>query len=346
MGTRGGRDRRMRDEAKSKRMQQTTQQDITGAADINGQPGAGGTQTARLDRMELSEGWAEMNRLPRVIATLKMGAKTDLGRLRENNEDKFDFYEPEDPAVLATKGFFYGIADGMGGHNAGQIACELALKTIIHSYYASASTDIDASLRRAVDEANALIWDTAQMIPDRHGMGTTLTAVVVREDQATIVQVGDSRAYLIRDNKIAQITEDHSWVAEQVRLGAMTLEEAQSSPFRNIITRSIGTAATIEADVTTQALHPGDLLVLCSDGLSGHLEPGEIQSITQDHSPSVAATRLVEQANERGGRDNITTLVLSVRALTPYAVEEPAATDPSADSRPAKPEKRGWGLRR
>ena len=317
-----------------------------GVTDMNGLPGLGGTQTARLDHVQLSEGWAERDRLPRVIASLKMGAKTDLGRVRENNEDKFDFHEPEDPAVLATKGSFYGVADGMGGHNAGQIACELALKTIVQSYYAGASGDIEAGLRRAIDEANALIFDTAQMIPDRHGMGTTLTAAVVRDDEVTIVQIGDSRAYLVRGGKITQITEDHSWVAEQVRLGAMSLEEAQSSPFRNIITRSIGTAATIEADVVTHPLQVGDILVLCSDGLSGHLDAGEIQSLVEEYSPSVAALRLIEQANERGGRDNITTMVLSVRALTPYAAEDTAPVERPAETTPIKPEKRGWGLRR
>ena len=302
--------------------------------------------TAPFDTEVLQAGWAvKSSARPRSYAYVVFGAKTDLGRVRENNEDKFDFYEPEDPVVLATKGSFYGVADGMGGHNAGQIACELALKTIIQSYYASPSADIDAGMRRAVEEANALIFDTAQMIPDRHGMGTTLTAAIVRDDQVTIAQIGDSRAYLVRGGRITQMTEDHSWVAEQVRLGAMSLEEAQSSPFRNIITRSIGTAATIETDLMTQTLQVGDTLILCSDGLSGHLEAGEIQAVVEEYSPSVAATRLVEQANERGGRDNITAIVLSVRALPPYAADE-ADPGTTAASRPVRPEKRGWGLRR
>ena len=306
----------------------------------------GGARTLRLDRAQLREGWSEIGRLPHIVPTLRMGAKTDLGRVRENNEDKFDFHEPEDPAVLATKGSFYGVADGMGGHSAGQIACELALKTVIHAYYASPSADTEACLRQAIEEANALIFDTAQMIPERHGMGTTLTAVVVREDQVTIAQIGDSRAYLIREGAIRQLTEDHSWVAEQVRLGAMTLEEAQMSPFRNIITRSIGTAASTEADFTTLSLQADDILILCSDGLSGHLDAEEIREIAASYSPSVAALRLVDQANERGGRDNITTLVLSVRALAPYLgeTEDTPSSDETATAR--KPEKRGWGLRR
>ena len=296
--------------------------------------------TVRISREELQEGWAELGRTPRVLATLKMGAKTDLGRVRENNEDKFDFYEPEDMAVLATKGAFYAVADGMGGHSAGQVACELALKTVISAYYASPSSDVEASLRHAIEEANALVYDTAQTISDRQGMGTTLTAAIIREDQVTLAQVGDSRAYLLRGGVITQLTEDHSWVAEQVRLGTMTLAEAQISPFRNIITRSIGTAATVEADVFTHEMRVGDTLLLCSDGLTGHLEPEELQAVLQQHGPSVAALALVEAANERGGRDNITALILSVRALTPYEGAPAAAPEAAgAAGSPAKPEK-------
>lgn len=301
--------------------------------------------TARLNRDELSEGWAEVGRTPQILASVKMGAKTDLGRIRENNEDKFDFFEPEEPAVLATKGAFYAVADGMGGHSAGQIACELALKMVIQSYYASPSADTETSLRHAITEANALIYDTAQAVPDRAGMGTTLTAAVLREDRLTIAQVGDSRAYLVRGDEITQITDDHSWVAEQVRLGVMTMSEAQLSPFRNIITRSIGTAPTVESDVNTHGIQAGDILVLCSDGLSGHLEPHEIFAAVTEHSPSGAALKLIEQANERGGRDNITAVVLAVRDLIPYAAD----ANPVASTEPVsgdKTEKRGWGRRR
>ncbi len=301
-------------------------------------------KTARLDRDTLSEGWAEVGRLPRVLATTKLGAKTDLGRVRDNNEDKFDFSEPDDMAVLATKGCFYAVADGMGGHSAGQVACELALKTMIQAYYADPSADTEGSLRRAVVEANALIFETAQAVPDRHGMGTTLTGAVVREDRLTLVQVGDSRAYLLRAGAITQVTEDHSWVAEQVRLGTMTLADAQVSPFRNIITRAMGTAASVEPDVFTHELRVGDTLVLCSDGLSGHVEPPEILETVQAHSPSGAAGALIEAANARGGRDNITAVVLTVRALTPPAAAEPAADDPAGAVKEEKASR--WGRRK
>lgn len=306
--------------------------------------------TTRLSQDDLREGWAELGRTPRVLTTLKMGAKTDLGRVRENNEDKFDFFEPEDPAVLASKGAFYAVADGMGGHSAGQIACEMALKTAIQTFYGNPTSDIQASLRLAVQEANALVYDTAQSITDRQGMGTTLTAAVIHEDQLTIAQVGDSRAYLLRDGSLTQITQDHSWVAEQVRLGVMTADEAQTSPFRNIITRSVGTAATVEADIATRPLQAGDTVLLCSDGLTGHLDVSDMEAMLLEHAPSVAAMRLVEEANRRGGRDNITVLILSVRGLTSYegasaAVPEPdGASDGEAPA--AKPEKRGWARRK
>ncbi len=307
---------------------------------------AGQEKTARLDRDTLSEGWAEVARLPRVVASVKMGAKTDLGRVRDNNEDKFDFFEPEDPATLAAKGSFYAVADGMGGHSAGQVACELALKTVLSVYYADPSPDKDAALRRAVFEANSLIYDTAQAIPDRQGMGTTLTAAVLCEDHLLIAQVGDSRAYLLRGGTITQMTEDHSWVAEQVRLGTMTLAEAQVSPFRNIITRSVGTAAQVEPDIFIHEVQPGDTFVLCSDGLTGHVEPEEIQAITESQSPSAAAMALVDMANERGGRDNITALVLSVRALVPYE-GGPAGSEPSVgDAGPKEEKSSRWGRRK
>ena len=307
---------------------------------------AGTEKTARLNRDELTEGWAEVSRMPRVIASVKMGAKTDLGRVRDNNEDKWDFFEPEEPAMMAAKGSVYAVADGMGGHSAGQIACELALKTLLSVYYADSSPDQDASLRRAVGEANGLIYDTAQAIPDRQGMGTTLTAAVLCEDRLMIAQVGDSRAYLVRGGAISQITEDHSWVAEQVRLGTMTLAEAQVSPFRNIITRSVGTAATVEPDIFTQNVQVGDSLVLCSDGLTGHIEASEILAVVQSHSPSSAAMLLVEAANERGGRDNITALVLSVRGLAPYDGSVSEAEAPAGAAAPKEEKGSRWGRRK
>ncbi len=202
--------------------------------------------TAELEPSKLEEEWAELaERAKRVRAVVRFAARTDLGRVRENNEDKFDFYEPDDLETLASKGAFYGVADGMGGHAAGQIASELALKTFIKTYYSDRSLDVVGCINRAVFEANSLIYDTAMAIADRRGMGTTLSGVIIRADEAYFVQVGDSRGYLIRGGSARQVTQDHSWVAEQVRRGVMTEEEAEYSAFRNVITRALGSQASV-----------------------------------------------------------------------------------------------------
>jgi PPM family protein phosphatase len=272
--------------------------------------------TAKLDVAGLEQGWKEKTAKPlKAQAVVKMGAKTDLGRVRENNEDKFEFFEPEDESMLATRGSFYAVADGMGGHAAGQIASELALKTIVNSYYGDTTGDVEHTLLRAVQQANSLIHDTARAIVERSGMGTTITAAVVRGNELYVAQVGDSRAYLVRDGGISQITHDHSWVSEQVRLGALSEEEAQASPFRNVITRSLGATPGVEPDVYSERLKEGDVVVLCTDGLSGNVSPEEIRQITEGKGPSLAAKELVDLANERGGSDNVTVLVLAVREI-------------------------------
>jgi serine/threonine protein phosphatase PrpC len=272
--------------------------------------------TAELKPAELEREWEKLaERARSVHSIVKMGARTDLGRIRENNEDKFDFFEPEDPDVVANKGSFYAVADGMGGHAAGQIASELALKTVVKAYFADPSPDVAGSLQRAICEANALLYDAAQAIVERSGMGTTLTAVVIRADEAYFAHVGDSRAYLIRDGAIRQVTEDHSWVAEQVRRGALSPEEARFSPFRNVITRSLGNMPCVEADILAEGLQPGDLIILCSDGLSGSLADDEIRDLAVEKSPSQAAMDLVDAANDRGGTDNITAVVIAVKDI-------------------------------
>jgi serine/threonine protein phosphatase PrpC len=283
--------------------------------------------TARFSRDELVRSWREREpRIPRAVPTIRFAVKTDLGRIRENNEDKSDFYEPDDPTLLAARGSFYAVADGMGGHAAGQIASELALKTVISSYYDSPNDDIPTSLLEAVAVGNETVHNVALMVPDRKGMGTTLTAAVFAEDRVYVVQVGDSRAYLIRDDAIRQVTFDHSWVAEQVRANILTAEEAENSPYRNVITRALGTQELIEPEVFVEETRPGDVWVLCSDGLTGHVQDDEIRSIASTQPPSEAARQLIELANSRGGRDNITVFVVEVRGLSPCdRSAEPAA---------------------
>jgi PPM family protein phosphatase len=272
--------------------------------------------TAKVNSQELIAEWEERARKAQEVRVISMlGARTDLGRVRDNNEDKYEFFQPEDPDVLANKGSLYAVADGMGGHSAGQIASELALKTAIKAYYADDSPLLEESLRAAVQQANALVYDTAQAVADRAGMGTTLTVLVIRGEEAFIAQVGDSRLYALRDSTITQVTDDHSWVNEQVKWGGMTEREAMLSPYRNVITRSVGNASTVEVDIFYRDLMPGDVFLLCSDGVSGLVGPEQMRKAMSEKSPSQAAWDLVDMALDAGGHDNATVLVLAVRDI-------------------------------
>ena len=153
------------------------------------------------------------------------------------------------------------------------------------------------------------------MIPERNGMGTTLTAAIFQEARVVIAQVGDSRAYLLRDGAIRQVTRDHSWVEEQVEAGMMSRADAETSPFRNVITRSIGAMPSVIPDLFVEEVRIGDVWILCSDGLTGHVDADEIALISANHAPSETCRQLIELANSRGGRDNVTVFIISVRDL-------------------------------
>ncbi len=293
--------------------------------------------TAKFNRDELVRGWREHEgRTPSVLPAIKFAAKTDIGQIRENNEDKFDFYEPEILSVLAARGSLFAVADGVGGALAGQIASEMLLKNLISGYYDHPAPDLETALVAAVSNANDRVYGLAQMIPERNGMGSTLTAVVFVEDRVVVAQLGDSRAYLIRDGKIRQVTQDHSWVEEQVRAGILSRQDAELSPFRNVITRSIGAGPTVQPDLFVEEARIGDVWTLCSDGLTGYVEDAEIERIAGSHAPSEATRQLIELANSRGGRDNITVFVLAVRDLIPCKSETTPAPQTSANG--ARPE--------
>lgn len=273
--------------------------------------------TAKLDTADLAQAWAEkQDRKPKLVLDLAVGARTDMGRVRENNEDKFDFFQPDELPVLAVKGSFFAVADGMGGHESGQVASELGLKTVLTQYYADPDEDVEKSLSAAIIAANSYVYETAQLVPGRSGMGTTCTSAVIRENNLYVGHVGDSRAYLIRDGKMEQVTDDHSWVAEQVKRGALTEEEAANSPFRNVITRSLGAQPDVEPDVYHRELEIGDLLLLCSDGLTGYVDDPTIFEIANSYGPSLAALKLVQKACENGGGDNVTVVIVAVRDIT------------------------------
>jgi PPM family protein phosphatase len=272
--------------------------------------------TAKLNKEDLSDGWAKLKgRKPQFVLDVHIGAQTDLGRVRENNEDKFAFLEPEELELLAVKGLLYAVADGMGGHSSGQIASELALKALLKNYFGDPNDDVSASIISALRVANSYIYDAGRMIAEREGMGTTCVCLALRDDDAFIGNVGDSRCYLLRDGELRQVTDDHSWVGEQVRRGLFTKEEAEASPFRNVITRSLGAAPDVEPEVYHEEIKEDDTFVLCSDGLSGYVSDQEIQEIVSSASPAMAAVKLVERANEHGGGDNVTVMVVAVREI-------------------------------
>jgi len=258
-------------------------------------------------------------------ADLQVAQVSDTGRARTHNEDYVDHYVPRDPEQLATKGAIYLVADGMGGHQAGEVASRAAVELVIEQYYADANPDIGTCLVRAFRAANRTIYEQAQADLTKGGMGTTLVAAVIVGSKVYVASVGDSRVYLIGSGGIAQITEDHSWVQEQVRAGLLTPEQARQHPQRNVVTRALGSRPSVDVDLFQGQLGEGDALLLCSDGLSGLIEDRELQAVVQSQPAQEAARNLVAMANERGGVDNITVLIVHTRheSAAPVATTGP-----------------------
>jgi serine/threonine protein phosphatase PrpC len=254
------------------------------------------------------------------VATL-----TDTGRARPHNEDSVDYSVPQDPQLIDTKGGIYLVADGMGGHQAGEVASSQAIKLVIDQYYSDLTHDVGTSLVRAYKAANRFIYDEAQSDPAKAGMGTTLVAAAIVGRKVYVASVGDSRAYLIGQGRITQITEDHSWVQEQIRAGLLTREQARLHPQRNVVTRALGSKPSVEVDLFEGQLADGDALLLCSDGMSGLVEDWEIEAIVRDQSAQDAVRSLVAKANERGGMDNITVLMVDTRKEKTTVVAAPPA---------------------
>ena len=228
---------------------------------------------------------------------MKTILRTDVGRVRKINED-----------AAYVDGPVCIVCDGMGGHQAGDVAANLAVDIIAASL--SAKEPSVRTLLGAVAKANEQIHHRATADKRLSGMGTTLTALWMDIDQVYIAQVGDSRAYLLRGGILRQCTHDHSMVAELVRMGSITHEEARVHPHRNLVTRALGTEPRVEADVFEVGRRPGDRWLLCSDGLVNHVADTEIASILSDNSLYAAADKLLSLALARGGTDNVTLLLV------------------------------------
>lgn len=236
---------------------------------------------------------------------------TDTGRRRIGNEDAYVFKPP-----------FFAIADGMGGARAGEIAAGTAANVLEQGEVPTAAPGIVV----LIEEANRRIWERSIQDPDTAGMGTTVTAALVAPDEGKVVigHVGDSRAYLYRDETLEQLTTDHSLVVELVESGILTPEEAERHPQRSAITRAVGTEPTVEVDAFSVDARPGDLYLVCSDGLTDMLTADELEDViaNSDADPAKTAKALVAAANERGGEDNIT-VVLFEMVEADAVVEEP-----------------------
>lgn len=240
------------------------------------------------------------------LLTLDTAARTDIGLTRANNEDSVVSVVPTDAQVMAQKGALFVVADGIGGHTKGELASELAVNTIRDTYYQDTRTDIATVLREAIERANLLICERDNR------MGTTCVATVLKDNTVYIANAGDSLVYLIRGEQMRQLAEDHSWVAEQVRTGAMTREEAQAQGKGNVITRCLGEERDVKVYVGTEQVQDKDILVLCTDGLHGLVTENEIRTLVEQYGPEESVQRLIARANENGGTDNITAVVVRV----------------------------------
>ncbi len=231
-------------------------------------------------------------------------ARTHIGKVRSSNQD----------AILVCPGKYgvYGVADGMGGHKAGDVASKIAVAVVERALKNERPTI--SLLRKAIEEANQAIYEEQLANPDYSGMGTTMTVIWEDEDRVLLGHVGDSRAYRVRNSAISQVSLDHSMVAEMVRRGLITEDEARVHPYRNIITRALGTAPTINVDVKELEKAPGDLYLLCSDGLSEYVHPNRMNEILRKYSLENAADVLLNLALEGGGRDNISVVLAEVEA--------------------------------
>lgn len=253
---------------------------------------------------------------------LDVAALTDIGCKRNNNEDSFGY-------DLESRLFV--VCDGMGGSNAGETASATAVKECVEYFSRedAAGLSREERLYRSILHANRVVHRMAQDTEEYRGMGSTLVSACVEDRRMIVGNVGDSRAYFLRGGVCAQITNDHSFVAEQVRLGSMNLEEASASPYQSLITRAIGAAETVEPDIFTGTLEPGDIILLTSDGLTRYADAKTISSLVlSGGSLTGACQALIDEAKRHGAVDNVTCLL--VQFLEAEAAEVPEALDGAA----------------
>jgi protein phosphatase len=238
---------------------------------------------------------------------ISCAGNTDVGVVRSGNEDSF---------LLNCAGGLFIVADGMGGHAAGEVASEMAVNIVskeLGSLRGLSDAEAASRMRAAIRKANAAIFDRTLAEQDKRGMGTTATVMVLFSRRYLIGQVGDSRAYLLREGDLLQLTKDHSYVQEQVDAGLLTPEQARTHPYSNVITRCVGANEDVAPDIYFGNLERGDVVLLASDGLTGMLEDQQLATImSAEENPETAVNKMIADANRRGGLDNITAIVIRV----------------------------------
>ena len=248
---------------------------------------------------------------------------TDVGVVRSLNEDNFTVLLGRDAPVGDA---LLAVADGMGGHAAGEIASQMSLDLLIDALSRSSSPTAQ-SLKAAAERANDGVYRASSLGPNLQGMGTTLVAGLLVGGVLLVCNVGDSRAYLLRAGRLTQLTRDHSWVGDMVAKGLLTSEQASVHPRRNVITRALGVGESVQVDVTRFIIRKGDRMLFCSDGLHGLVDDGTIAAILSRKSLKGAARELVRYAKRAGGDDNITVIVAqmdSARQVVPSQPENVA----------------------
>ncbi|WP_127848575.1 Stp1/IreP family PP2C-type Ser/Thr phosphatase [Lacticaseibacillus hulanensis] len=240
---------------------------------------------------------------------MEFAYRTDVGQKRADNQDYVGLFKNEVGATLAI------VADGMGGHQGGDVASEMAVSHIGYAFEKTAATDIAIAAKWLIFELqkeNDLILARGQQFSDLTGMGTTIVAVLILANRFVVANIGDSRAYLYRHNHLVQITEDHSLVNELVRSGELTPEEAENFPRKNVITRSLGVAPDVDADVNIYDMMKGDMLLLCSDGLTKTVPDAAIADVLASNEElGIKAQVLIQKANDAGAPDNVTALLVN-----------------------------------
>jgi PPM family protein phosphatase len=245
------------------------------------------------------------------INELKAVALSDVGCVRTNNEDATRFIRPATREVQLSKGYLAIVADGMGGHAAGEVASQMATEIISKTYYQREEGPED-SLYFALAKANRMIWQAASRNARQKGMGTTCTTVAIRENSLYVAHVGDSRAYLYKSGQIIRLTTDHTYVQKLVNEGIIKPSEAETHPERNVLTRAMGTHNKVDIDIAKAAytFEAGDRLLLCSDGLYDYLSDDEMAEWLNLEVLNEAAQQMIELAKVRGGHDNITVMLI------------------------------------